>query len=569
MGKHSIFWKIIFYFLVLLGLTGLFCTGIYAFGHALIKNELTQLVTERNSSTAENIYSVCKQIRLMEYQFSDEDAYIDWILANVKGENRAEQEAIQKLQESLAMIWKSNSILEEVTLVSPRLNWVVTTGSQRKWGEEEEKLLNAFKKNHKSGELFLYNGKLLIMTECMLGEYAIYAQLNPEALKREFFGQKGTEDSESFLYNIEEEKATQTVNDEILDLISNDGYMVAMERPVSRKNFVYQATLIPNSDYIYVTCYPSHSVYGNLNGFRSFFILLLLLMVIGCVFFIRQLSMILQKPLYVLLDGLEKVREGDLNTEISIEREDEFQRIYQSFNRMTAQLKHLIEKTYQQEILLQKAELKQLQAQIAPHFLYNSFIVLSNRIHAEDYEFAAEFSQELGQYFMFLTRNGKEYLKLKDELNHAKVYARIQHVRFRNRIKLVLDDLDASWDDIVVPRLIIQPVFENVFKYVVEKSKELVVLHMGFVYEENAIHIIIENSGDISVEDLLSIDKSLGRVDDEIHGMANIHQRLQLIYNGNGGITLGRSELGGLKVTLTLQKEIPKGEENVSNITGR
>lgn len=569
MGKHSIFWKIIFYFLILLGLTGMFCTGIYIFGHSVIKNEMTQLITERNSSTAENIYSACQQIRLMEYQFSDRDDYIDWILADKKGDEMQVKAAIQNLQASLAMIWKGNSILEEVTLLSLGMDTALTTGSQRKLSEEDRGLLDVFGADQYSGDLFLYNGKLVIVTECMFKEYVICAELNVESLKREFFATKSGEDSESFLYNVKAEKAAQAVSDEILALVVDGGYEEALEKPVTRNNYLYQVTSIPRSDYIYVTTYPTASVYGKLKGFRYFFVSLLLLMVAGCIFFIRQLSMLLRKPLYVLMDGLEEVRKGNLDTEISIEREDEFQKIYQSFNRMTAQLKQLIEKTYHQEILLQKSELKQLQAQIAPHFLYNSFIVLSNRIHAEDYEFASEFSRELGQYFMFLTRNGKEYLPLKDELNHAKVYARIQHVRFRNRIELVLDDLDPAWETVLVPRLIIQPVFENVFKYVVEKSREMVTLHMGFSYEEAAIRIIIENSGDISAEDLLAIDKSLGRVDDEIHGMANIHQRLQLIYNGEGGITLERSELGGLKVILALRKEIPEGEDNVSDITRR
>lgn len=567
-GKRSIYKRIIIYFLSLCLLTGILCTGIYREGFSIINNEISQVIEEKNNGSVNNIYNFCQQIRMMLYQFGGTEDVIDLIISQQSLKDKVDirqTKEIKAIQESLSMVWKGNSMIEDVCLINPTTNLVITTGTFRYIQEEDEALLKYFRETQTSGNLFSYEGDMIIMSEYLLGEYYIYARLTGYALEKGLLGSKGQSPDQCFLYNVREGDSVGNTDDTVLEFLKDEGWRSAQEQPVDKKGYLYDVSEIERSDYVSVTYYADREIYSSMNFYRAFYCLLLGLIVAGACFFSRWLYMILHRPMKVLLEGLEKVRNGDLDTVISVHRDDEFQEIYESFNSMTVRLKQLIEKNYRQEILLKKSELKQLQSQIAPHFLYNSFIVLSNRINAEDYEFAAEFSRELGQYFMFLTRSGREYIPLKEELEHAWSYARIQHVRFRNRLNLQLDELEEDWKETLVPRLIVQPVFENVFKYVVGKSRDFVTIHMGFVYEEDAIRIIIENSGEITDEELSVIAGKLGKVDDEIHGMANIHQRLMLIYNGEGGVELGRSQLGGLKVTLKLKREIPEGELDVQN----
>jgi len=567
--KRSIYNRIMIFFLSLCLMTGILCTRIYREGHSIINNEISQVIKEKNNGNVNNIYNFCQQIRMMLYQFGGTEDILDLIIYHQilkdSKEDMRQTKEIQAIQEALSMVWKGSSMIEDVCLINPTTNLVITTGTFRYIGEEDEALLNYFRETQTSGNLFSYQGDMMIMSEYLLGEYYIYAKLTGYALEKGLLDSKGKSADQCFLYNVREGESVGNTDDTVLGFLRDEGWKEAQEQPADKNGYLYYVSGIERSDYVSVTYYADREIYSSMNFYRAFYCLLLGLIVAGAWFFSQWLYRILHRPMRVLLEGLEKVRNGDLDTVISIHRDDEFQEIYESFNSMAARLKQLIEKTYRQEILLKKSELKQLQSQIAPHFLYNSFIVLSNRINAEDYEFAAEFSRELGQYFMFLTRNGREYLPLKEELEHAWGYARIQHVRFRNRLNLQLDELEESWRKIMVPRLIVQPVFENVFKYVVGKSRDFVTIHMGFVYEEDAIRIIIENSGEITDEELSAIEEKLGKVDDEIHGMANIHQRLMLIYNGEGGVELGRSQLGGLRVTLKLKKEIPEGELDVQN----
>ena len=99
------------------------------------------------------------------------------------------------------------------------------------------------------------------------------------------------------------------------------------------------------------------------------------------------------------------MKEGNLNQHIYRNTEDEFSYVYSGFNDMEDRLKHLIDEVYIQTNLAQRAQLKQLQAQINPHFLYNSFFTLSRRIKRQDYENAEEFAKHLGNYFRYLTRS--------------------------------------------------------------------------------------------------------------------------------------------------------------------
>ncbi|MGB8453897.1 MAG: histidine kinase [Anaerocolumna sp.] len=92
---------------------------------------------------------------------------------------------------------------------------------------------------------------------------------------------------------------------------------------------------------------------------------------------------------------------------------------------MVRNLKRLIDPVYNQKILMQRAELKQLQSQINPHFLYNSLFAMNTMARIGD-ENLILFTKYLGEYFRFITRNTLDYILPIDEINHAKVYTDIQ-----------------------------------------------------------------------------------------------------------------------------------------------
>ena len=267
--------------------------------------------------------------------------------------------------------------------------------------------------------------------------------------------------------------------------------------------------------------------------------------------------MMLHKPINVLLSGFRRVQAGDWKQHITDARRDEFSYLYKGFNEMEDQIDRLINEVYVQTNLTQRAQMKQLQAQIAPHFLYNSFFVLSRRIKRQDYENAELLAKHLGNYFQYLTRNEADYMPLRMEAEHARSYSAVQEARFSHRIRVDFEQTPPAFGGIMVPRLTLQPLLENAFKYGLEDKIANGLLCIRFAETENEWLIRVEDNGDnITDERLREISDALTNgKQGEITALYNIHMRLQNYYRGQSGVRVERSALGGMMAAVYIRKE--------------
>jgi two-component system sensor histidine kinase YesM len=115
----------------------------------------------------------------------------------------------------------------------------------------------------------------------------------------------------------------------------------------------------------------------------------------------------IHKPLLELVRAFHKVESGDLQVSINHDSDNEFGYLYKRFNDMVKNLNMLIDQVYNQKILMQRAELKQLQSQINPHFLYNSLFMINTMARIGD-DNLITFTKYLGEYFRFVTRNSSD-----------------------------------------------------------------------------------------------------------------------------------------------------------------
>ena len=220
---------------------------------------------------------------------------------------------------------------------------------------------------------------------------------------------------------------------------------------------------------------------------------------------------------------------GAFDIQIDHEQKDEFGYLYNRLNQLTQRLQNLIEQDFKHKMMIQKAELKQLQSQINPHFLYNSFFILHSMAKIGDLERIEEFTMMLGEYFRFITRNGEDFVALGDETRHSRMYTEIQKLRFSKRIKVHFEELPAGMERVKVPKLIFQPIIENAYEHSLEKTEEGC-LNVSFNQQDNFLQIIVENSGDISEQEIEALRQRLAQTSEahEMTGMMNIHRRLIL-----------------------------------------
>ncbi|MEG1925547.1 MAG: histidine kinase [Ruthenibacterium sp.] len=269
----------------------------------------------------------------------------------------------------------------------------------------------------------------------------------------------------------------------------------------------------------------------------------------------------IQRPIAKFTSAFALIETGDLSQRLEIDMKDDFAYLYARYNDTLDKLEQLIYKVYQTEILLQRAELKQLQSQINPHFLYNSYFLLHRTIKMQDYEKAVKFSKAMGQYFQYITRNSADMVFLKDESDHAQIYADIQAMRFEERIEVQYLPLPQSIHKFLVPKLILQPLIENSFEHGLEAKSDSGILRVSFAQDASFVFILVEDNGTQADDALLQTMYALVEQpaqNTETTAIINIHKRIKGIFGAKSGLVFERSDLGGLKIKIAMEKSTDK-----------
>lgn len=271
---------------------------------------------------------------------------------------------------------------------------------------------------------------------------------------------------------------------------------------------------------------------------------------------------LVHKPLLLLVQSFRKMEDGMFNIRIMHGQRDEFGYLYDRFNHMLIKLQHLIDQDFRHKLMMQRAELKQLQSQINPHFLYNTFFILSSLAKTGDVAQIELFTNMLGEYFRFITRNDADNVPLLEETRHSRIYTEIQKLRFSRRIRVQFGELPKEMETIKVPRLIIQPIIENAYEHSLEKMQDEGLLHVAFHLDNDEASIVIEENGNgLTDNEIEALNRRLERTSEsvespespEVTGLINIHRRIALTYGESSGLVLSRSPLNGLRVQIRIR----------------
>ena len=283
----------------------------------------------------------------------------------------------------------------------------------------------------------------------------------------------------------------------------------------------------------------------------TLFILSLLLIL----FLLWRANRDVARPLRKLVSAFGKVSDGDLSTRIQHEKNDEFGYIYDSFNDMTGRNQQLIEDIKEQHHLLQNAELAQLQAQIDPHFLYNSFNIIKYMAAGEEYDQINEFVSLLAEYYRFINKEVRQAIPLAAEVRHMETYVNIQQMRFEGRIQADLGKLPEQAQNFMVPKLILQPLVENSYKHGLHNKLENGIITVSYNLVGDILTISVEdNGGEMTSEKLEEVKAHIYDTGSESisHALANTRRRLELAYGDPDLLEVSINEEQGLRVKLTL-----------------
>ncbi len=291
------------------------------------------------------------------------------------------------------------------------------------------------------------------------------------------------------------------------------------------------------------------------------------------IFFILSwiLSTMITRPVFRLIKAMRGARFGALRPNPQASSTIEINELNHTYNQMVNNMNELIELVYEKELLQSRTELKALQAQINPHFLFNTLEALYWSLQEKDENELADFVVAMSDLFRYtITGMNKDgWVTLGDELEHVERYLTIMKVRFGDRLTWRID-APQELLEVKVPKLIIQPFVENAILHGLEGRIDNCSVTVSVLPsdQEDRLVIAIEDDGGGMAPDQLQAVKLALQEGKEIAssgtgmGIANVNKRIGLYYGMNedpGQLVTIESEMGqGTKVTFPIPLERSK-----------
>ena len=269
-----------------------------------------------------------------------------------------------------------------------------------------------------------------------------------------------------------------------------------------------------------------------------------------------KFSRTLTNPIFKLKRLMKQAESGDLTVRFNFEHNDEIGELGQSFNHMIARIDQLIQMVYVEQENKRTAEMKSLQEQIKPHFLYNTLDTISWMARDYDAEDIVRLVDALTNMFRIGLSHGKDIITVKEEITHVSNYLYIQKIRYKDKLNYVIH-VDESLYAIEVPKLILQPLVENAIYHGVKAKRGGGTITITGVPEgENLVFTVQDNGAGMPQEKVEELNRRMSErsVLDEkkSFGLFYIRERIQLCYGKGYGVHV-ESTLGeGTRVTITL-----------------
>lgn len=270
----------------------------------------------------------------------------------------------------------------------------------------------------------------------------------------------------------------------------------------------------------------------------------------------------LTRPLRELQAKMDLVGEGKLDVQIQNPSQDEIAKLGESFNQMTKQIQILMDKSIEEQIQIKKAELRALQVQINPHFLYNSLDTIIWMAEGQKSEKVIDITKALSHFFRITLSQGKDLITLEDEMAHIQNYLIIQQMRYRDILEVEFD-IKPDVLPFHILKLTLQPIVENAIYHGIKNKRGQGLLSIrAKLQQDHNILIEIEDNGiGMTEEKLQTITHRINHpLEGEFpkqggYGMINVQQRLRLFYGSPYGLRIESKDQEGTKCTILIPAE--------------
>ncbi|HEY5583321.1 MAG TPA: histidine kinase [Ruminiclostridium sp.] len=353
-----------------------------------------------------------------------------------------------------------------------------------------------------------------------------------------------TDNDGVYIYNTKyKNKIGEKADESILPTVSNqtNEYKIVNKGKV---NYLVVYSKYQGNGWNIIHVLPMSVITSNAGMVRNYILLIMLLSLLLLLPILIILSSTISKPIQKLKSTVELFGEGNLSTRSEVKRMDEIGRLQFSFNKMAEDINDLLCKNAEKNKQLRIMELNMIEYQINPHFLYNSLDTINWIAQKQGNKDIEEMAVALANFFRIGLSNGKEFIKIKDELEHVKQYLLINKIRFKDSFRF---EVQAEQDilDCLTIKIILQPIVENAIKYAIDKNASDGCIRVIAKREKSDIIFeVTDNGPGIEKDRISAISNALEKhiqIDENSangFGLFNVNKRIWMHYGDGYGITI-------------------------------
>ena len=357
----------------------------------------------------------------------------------------------------------------------------------------------------------------------------------------------------NIVYHPQQQQLYNELQTENIDLVMNAGSdIVTWGDGINKK--MYSISRSEKTGWTVVDCVRVEELLRRSNEAQSIYVLVAIGLMAVALFFSRFVAKSITLPIQRLCDSMERVQEGDFSvSDIVVDSENEIGSLTKSFNVMTQRIHELMAQNIREQEAKRKSELKALQSQINPHFLYNTLDSIIWMAEGKKNEEVVLMTASLARLLRQSISNEDELVSIGQEIEYARGYLTIQKMRYKDKLEFWIE-VEPSILNIRLIKLVLQPVIENAIYHGLKyKESRGLLLVKGFMKNGNAVLQVIDDGVGMDQETLDHIYER-HKVDYHSNGVGiyNVQKRLQLYYGNEYGIVYESKPGEGTTATITI-----------------
>lgn len=332
------------------------------------------------------------------------------------------------------------------------------------------------------------------------------------------------------------------------------------ELDIEKEAYFVAAEKISNTNLVSFVAAPTAQLTESLQMVLRPFIFFLCVLTAAAVFLSIMISRAVTQPINKMIGHVKEIAGGKKGEMPPMTMFGEFNEFSQAFNQMLAQLEASYQDNLEKQLLLKNSEIRSLQSQMDPHFLFNVLNIIAWKAQMSGDEEVYQMVISLGE---LLRRNTlsreKDFITLSNEMEYAKLYIYLQKMRFEEKLNVEMQIADGL-TECLIPSMSIQPLIENAIVHGLEPKKGMGRLEIVVTAENGGIRVSIRDDGIgfAEIPDIGSIASSME--DSHTHiGLKNLNRRLLLLYGEHSGLKISSTPGRETVVTFWIP---PEREEN-------